>query len=71
MFGVTFKQSRKVDKFKNDHSCTLDEDPLGGKQVGAIGGRFTYSFTPTDLGEILVIKCACGAEQDLTEYNDW
>jgi hypothetical protein len=39
--------------------------------VGAIGGRFTYSFTPTGLGDIIRIKCACGEELDLTHSERW
>jgi hypothetical protein len=38
---------------------------------GAIGGRLTYCFTPTNLGTIIKIKCACGEELDLTNYESW
>lgn len=37
--------------------------------TGAIGGRLTYSFTPTGLGTVVKVKCACGEEIDLTDYN--
>lgn len=36
------------------------------------GGRFTYSFTPTSLGEIIVVKeYYTGDEIDLSEYDNW
>lgn len=38
---------------------------------GAIGGRFTWSFTPTSIGTIVVIRCACGESLDVTNYGDW
>jgi hypothetical protein len=43
------------------------------QEVGrsSIGGRLTYSFTPTGLGCVVVVRCACGAEIDLTDYTDW
>ena len=37
---------------------------------GAIGGRLTFSFTPTSLGTAIKVKCACGVECNVTEY-DW
>ena len=39
--------------------------------VGAIGGRITFSFTPTGLGPITTIKCECGEKLDLTEIENW
>lgn len=39
--------------------------------VGAIGGRFTVSFTSTGLGDIIKIKCSCGEELDLTHSERW
>ena len=41
------------------------------KDVGAIGGRFKFSFTPTSLGCILIIKCACGEQLDLSHTEQW
>lgn len=38
---------------------------------GAIGGIFTFSFTPTTLGTILKVEHAEGKEIDLTEYDNW
>ena len=39
--------------------------------VGAIGGALAYSFTPTGLGMIVVVKCADGTEFDLSESDKW
>lgn len=41
------------------------------KYAGAIGGRFTYQFTPNSIGEVCKIVCACGAEHDATRYDWW
>ena len=36
------------------------------------GGRFTYSFTPTSLGVILVVSdVITGKKLDVTEYEYW
>jgi hypothetical protein len=46
----------------------------GGEDIytGAIGGRFTYSFTPTSLGVVVKVRDAItGLEEDLTNYDHW
>lgn len=43
--------------------------------AGAIGGAWTYEFTPTNLGVITIVTFAKGTDKerviDLTEYKDW
>lgn len=38
---------------------------------GSIGGRLTHMFTRTSLGIATTVKCACGAEKNLTDYSVW
>lgn len=38
---------------------------------GAIGGRLTFSFTPTSVGLIIRVECACGEKIDCTDYSCW
>ncbi len=45
------------------HRCDLPE--------GAIGGKLTYMFTNTELGQVVQVKCACGEVCDLTDYEGW
>ena len=71
MFDLTKEQLEKAEDFRKHHGCTLDDDGYGDKNVGAIGGRMTYHFTPTGLGVITAISCACGDERDLTEFENW
>jgi hypothetical protein len=42
-----------------------------GSNPGAIGGMFTFSFTPTTIGTIVTVKHSSGAEIDLTDYDLW
>ena len=45
---------------------------LPQKYTGAVGGRYTYSFTPTSLGVITKVSDAITNEVlDLTEYEGW
>lgn len=62
-FTLTEDQSKKV------------ADWIGAQGFcaqGAIGGQFTYEFTPTTLGVVQkVSNIANGQELDVTEYGDW
>ena len=63
-FELTDEQVRKAVEWRNAHRCKFD------KGTGAIGGRFTYMFTGTSIGEIANLKCACGAVICLTGLGD-
>ena len=52
---------------EHDKRCPFSKK----NQEGAIGGRLTYKFTPTRLGLVIKMACACGEETDLTDYKEW
>lgn len=58
------KEHDKHCKFYDDGSSPV---PKGG----AIGGRLTWSFTPTSLGTITEVSCACGEKCNITDYDMW
>jgi len=65
-FSLDKKEQIKANDWINKQ---LKEKP---KEVGAIGGRFTYSFTPTNLGTIISINDNSTHESlDLTDYSSW
>lgn len=39
--------------------------------TAAIGGDFTFSFTPTGLGVVAKVRHYQGEELDLTDYDNW
>lgn len=41
------------------------------KETGAIGGKYTFAFTLTGLGQAVVVQCACGASHNVTNYSQW
>lgn len=48
---------------------TEGRDP---KEVGAIGGRYTYCFTPTGIGCVVVVHDDLTDSQlDVTDYSTW
>ena len=55
----------KTHKDKNGKRCFL-------KEAGAVGGAFSYHFTPTGIGVIVVAHCGhCKQELDITDYSSW
>ncbi len=38
---------------------------------GAIGGVTSFTFTPTGLGVIVKVRCGCGEEVDITDFDSW
>lgn len=67
LFELDNKQMEKYINWYNKHkqNCSLHQ------KDGAIGGRESFVFTPTGLGIIIKVKCACGGELDLTDYENW
>jgi len=64
MFGFTEDEEKRIKMWERNHNCTIEYED-------AIGCKYTYCFTPTGLGMIKVVKCGCGAEYDVTEYDEW
>jgi len=63
-FKLTKKQEKKLAKWKKEKDLN--------KHKSAIGGRFTYYFTPTTIGLVAkVIDEVDGDELDLTDYEMW
>lgn len=62
IFTLSANQNKKYDVWRKEK---------GEVYVGAIGGAYSFCFTPTGLGYMVVVKCADGTELDLTEYEYW
>ena len=59
------KETLKVWLEEHDKTCRY------AVYSGAIGGRLTYCLTPTSIGCINEIKCACGESNNFTDYESW
>jgi len=58
-FNISKKEWKAIKQWQEKH---IKEKHNGSDYAGAIGGRYTYEFTPTSIGDIGTIKCGCGAE---------
>lgn len=58
-FSISREEKNAIEEWKRKH---INEKHNGNSYYGAIGGRFTYEFVPTSLGDIGSIRCSCGDE---------
>ena len=75
-FSMSTNEFNAFTKWYNEHytkeTCKYFDDgksPISPQ--GAIGGVLTFSFTPTSIGMGVGVKCACGAEVNVTDYGEW
>lgn len=59
-------------QMKSKDPFTRAEAKAGRAYYGAAGGQLEYCFSPTSLGDSLVVKhAATKAKIDLTDYDAW
>ena len=63
-FALNETEAQEYHDFCNKHrSCEFSS---------TIGGKISVIFTPTGLGDIVVVKCnKCGEEKDITDISNW
>jgi hypothetical protein len=69
-FELWGKELETFQKWDKEHKkvCKLLNNP---DFTPAIGGRLTFSFTPTGLGPAVSVECACGEKHNCTDYDSW
>ena len=65
-FPITKEEDEAIDKWQQKHIKTKHG---GNRYAGAIGGRFSYEFTPTGLGVLGICRCSCGDSFDFQELG--
>ena len=69
-FPITEEEQNKIDKWIENHDIEkhgLTTEAMKMKAGGAIGGRYSYKFTPTSIGVIGTVRCSCGDEYKFSE----
>lgn len=70
--GIPAEKWTRIGAWQKTHDAEKHVPP--GETVrycGAIGGAYTYTFTPTSLGTVVRCECACKDYLDVTDYDDW
>jgi hypothetical protein len=66
-FCILASEELKVRQWQKKH--VNDKHQMSNEST--TGGRWTYSFSPTGLGMIRTVTCACGATLNLTDAKNW
>ena len=64
-FPMTEEEVQKAEKWIKEHN----ESAHITESFGAIGGQYTYDFTPTSIGVLCGLRCSCGAHITLTDLD--
>lgn len=67
-YTMSAKESAAMRTWQLEH---LAERHAGKWFPPAAGGRWTVALTPTNIGTCVVVSCACGAEKNVTDFDDW
>ncbi len=72
-FEINDRTVEQINEWQDEHrpKCRLYDKKLNEIYVGAIGGHLTYCITPNSLGVTVKVKCACGEEINVTDYEEW
>lgn len=65
-FVITDDEQEDINNWIEVH---IQNKHNGNRYAGAIGGRFTYQFIPTSLGDIGEIICSCGEKYCFRELE--
>lgn len=69
-FPITEIENERIKKWKNEHEEKVHGITKSSKKIrygGAIGGSYTYHFTPTSIGVFGTVECSCGVRFDFSE----
>lgn len=72
MFSLTTKELTKANEWITSHD--KEKHIVKGKKfryAGAIGGAYTWCFTPTTIGVATTVQCSCGEKINITDYDLW
>jgi hypothetical protein len=75
-FYISKEELKKANAWQDAHDKEKhmrSDHPLHSavRYTGAIGGAYTWCFTPTSIGVVCKLKCSCGEELDFTDYDSW
>lgn len=69
VFEISEKEYETYREWYEEHKKTGCHFATG--YTGAIGGGISVIFYPTSLGAAVTVRCDCGEEINITDYEAW
>lgn len=67
-FKLSTIEIKKFKKFEREMNKKYTEKE---RYCGAVGGFYSFVFTPTGIGIVVSVKTALGDEKDITDYSQF
>jgi hypothetical protein len=67
-FVILPEEIKAIEEWQEQHT---KEKHGGNEYAGAIGGRYSYKFTPTSIGTFGSIVCSCGEKFDFADGSNF
>ena len=58
-FNISKKEWEAIKQWQEKH---IKEKHNENDYAGAIGGRYSFKWIPTSIGDVGIVKCSCGEE---------
>jgi len=76
VFRIPAYEQKTAWEWSAEHkkTCPMRFDSDGNPKEfpgGAAGGMTSWKFTPTGIGMAIEVFCACGASENITDYENW
>jgi len=71
LFEMNEVEAEAAMRWTSEHECTIPRWQFWRDANYYKYPSFTYSFTPTGVGDAVTISCHCGAKKDVTDYSSW
>ena len=74
IFTISGKEVENFEDWLGTHDkfCRFAESKMRKNGTPPSGwARFTYMFSRASIGYIIKVKCQCGEEVDITDFDSW
>lgn len=71
-FELNEVEQKAAKQFEKSHCLNCPKyNEVMQANIFTIGGEIQYIFTPTGIGTVIIIRCVCGFEENITDYSCW
>ena len=70
-FKMNEPEAEAAKRWTSEHVCQSSRWAFWAKKAISFHPCFTYSFTPTAIGDSVIVSCHCGAKTDVTDVESW
>lgn len=66
IFVINGEEKRKLNIIVAEHECEYTNNPF---KAGCMGSNLSFHFYPDTCGTTTIVRCRCGFEENITDYD--